>query len=78
MKHLVNSYLNRSWSIEGNVITGKKLGRKIGFPTCNIDIDNYVIANRELREKKLPFIIQRPMANGKSEYWNINDLEFLE
>ena len=41
---VVNSYLNRSWSIEGNVITGKKLGRKIGFPTCNIDIDNYVIA----------------------------------
>ena len=41
-------------------------------------LDNYVIANRELREKKLPFIIQRPIANGKSEYWNINDLEFLE
>ena len=41
---IVNSYLNRSWSIEGNVITGKKLGRKIGFPTCNIDIKNYVIA----------------------------------
>ena len=41
---IVNSYLNRSWSIEGNVITGKKLGRKIGFPTCNIDINNYVIA----------------------------------
>ena len=41
---VVNSYLNRSWSIEGNVITGKKLGRKIGFPTCNIDINNYVIA----------------------------------
>ena len=41
-------------------------------------LDNCVIANRELREKKLPFIIQRPIANGKSEYWNINDLEFLE
>ena len=41
-------------------------------------VDNYVIANRELREKKLPFINQRPIANGKSEYWNINDLEFLE
>ena len=41
---IVNSYLNRSWSIEGNVITGKKLGRKIGFPTCNININNYVIA----------------------------------
>ena len=41
---VVNSYLARNWSIEGNVITGKKLGRKIGFPTCNIDINNYVIA----------------------------------
>jgi DNA-directed RNA polymerase subunit K/omega len=41
-------------------------------------LDNYIIANRELRAKKLPFIIQRPIANGKSEYWNINDLEFLE
>ena len=40
----VNNLLNRNWSIEGKVIRGQKRGRKIGFPTCNIDIKNYVIA----------------------------------
>ncbi len=39
-----NKYLKKSWTIEGNVNVGRKLGRKIGFPTCNIDIKDYVIA----------------------------------
>lgn len=41
-------------------------------------IDGLSIANQELLEKKIPFIIRRPMPNGSSEYWNINDLELLE
>jgi DNA-directed RNA polymerase I, II, and III subunit RPABC2 len=40
-------------------------------------IDGYLIALKELEEKKIPFIIMRPMPNGKSEYWNVNDLEDL-
>lgn len=40
-------------------------------------IDNTLIAEKELREKKLPFIIMRPLPNGFAEYWNINDLEFI-
>ena len=40
----VNSFLNREWSIEGKVIRGRQLGKKIGFPTANIDIENYVLA----------------------------------
>lgn len=40
-------------------------------------IDSYIIAENELREKKIPFIIRRPMPNGGFEYWNINDLEIL-
>ena len=41
---LANNYLNRNWSIEGVVKKGRNMGKKIGFPTCNIDIENYVIA----------------------------------
>ncbi len=39
----INKLLNRNWCIEGKVIQGKKRGRKIGFPTCNMSLSNYVI-----------------------------------
>jgi riboflavin kinase/FMN adenylyltransferase len=39
-----NKLLNRNWSIEGVVRKGRQQGKKIGFPTCNIDIKDYVIA----------------------------------
>jgi DNA-directed RNA polymerase I, II, and III subunit RPABC2 len=38
-------------------------------------IDGYLIAELELREKRIPFIIRRPLPNGGSEYWNVKDLE---
>ena len=40
-------------------------------------IDGYLIALKELEQKKIPFIIQRPLPNGKSEYWRLRDLEQL-
>ena len=39
-----NKLLNRNWSIEGVVQKGRQIGKKIGFPTCNIDIGDYVLA----------------------------------
>ena len=39
-----NNLLNRKWSINGIVEKGRQQGKKIGFPTCNIDIKNYIIA----------------------------------
>jgi riboflavin kinase/FMN adenylyltransferase len=39
-----NKLLGRNWSIEGIVEKGRQEGKKIGFPTCNIDIKDYVIA----------------------------------
>ena len=40
-------------------------------------IDGYVIALKELEEKKIPFIIKRPLPNGAFEYWNVSDLELV-
>ena len=39
-----NKLLGRNWSIEGIVQKGRQQGKKIGFPTCNIEIEDYVIA----------------------------------
>ena len=40
-------------------------------------LDGYLIALKELEEKKLPFIIKRPMPNGGCEYWKLADLEII-
>jgi len=39
-------------------------------------LDNYIIAEKELYEKKLPFIVERPIHNY-NEYWKLKDLEIL-
>lgn len=41
-------------------------------------IDGITIANMELQQKKIPFIVRRPLPNGHSEYWKVKDLEILE
>jgi DNA-directed RNA polymerase I, II, and III subunit RPABC2 len=38
-------------------------------------IDGYKIAELELKQKLIPFIIRRPLTNGSSEYWKVSDLE---
>ena len=56
-----NKLLDRKWSIEGIVERGRQQGKKIGFPTCNIDIKDYIISKPgvyavrvNLKNKKLP------------------------
>ena len=49
-------------------------------PVIPIDkkiIDGYLIAQLELQQKALPFIIRRPLQGGKSEYWRLADLELI-
>ena len=40
-------------------------------------VDSYIIAELELKEKKIPFIIRRPIPGGACEYWNLKDLEMI-
>jgi len=37
---LANTYLGYNYSITGTVILGNQIGKKIGFPTANIEIDD--------------------------------------
>lgn len=49
-------------------------------PVIHVDkkiIDGYLIAQLELQQKALPFIIRRPLPGGKSEYWRLSDLELI-
>jgi riboflavin kinase/FMN adenylyltransferase len=39
-----NKLLDRNWTVDGVVQKGRQMGKKIGFPTCNIDIQDYVLA----------------------------------
>jgi DNA-directed RNA polymerases I, II, and III subunit RPABC2 len=40
-------------------------------------IDGYLIAEKEFSEKKIPFIVKRPLPNGGCEYWKFKDLEAI-
>ena len=85
---IANKYLSRNWSIEGIVQTGRKMGRKIGFPTCNIELGNYIDAKsgvyavKVYRENKKNFlrgianIGYRPTFNQRNKILEVNLFNF--
>ena len=71
-----NKMLGRVWTIEGLVKRGEKRGRKIGFPTCNLDLKNYivpklgvysakVIVDKKIKKKSIVNIGYRPTFGKK-------------
>ena len=48
-----NKLLSRNWQIQSKVEKGRQLGKKIGFPTCNMSIKDYVIAKEGVYAVKI-------------------------
>ena len=83
----VKKFLGRNWCIEGKVEKGRQLGKKIGFPTCNIDIKNYKIPKIGVYAVKVSFknkrklkgianIGYRPTFNQKKLVLEVNIFNF--
>lgn len=53
-------------------------GAKVYVNVSDDIIDNNVIAEMELKEKKVPFIIRRPLPDNTFEYWKLQDLELID
>lgn len=56
---LANQYLGYSYFISGKVIEGKKIGRTIGFPTANIEINE----NYKLLPKNGVYVVSSTINN---------------
>ena len=78
----VNKLLNRNWCIQGKVIKGQKRGRKIGFPTCNINLKNYIMPKlgvysviaetKYFKKRGIANIGYRPTFNGQNLLLEVN------
>jgi len=53
------------------------MGAQIFIDVDPTIIDGAIIAEKELIQRKMPFIIRRPLPGGGSEYWNLSDLEII-
>ena len=61
---LANALLSRTWFIEGVVKSGKKIGKKLGYPTCNINIKNYVLPKIGIYAVKVLIGKHKKILNG--------------
>ena len=82
--NLANELLSRTWFVDGLVKKGKKLGRELGYRTCNIRIKNYIlpkigiyvvkvlIENNKKTYSGVAYLGSRPTFGGKEVFLEIN------
>lgn len=81
---LVSKLLGRPWCVEGEVVKGFQRGRKIGFPTCNIKLKDYILPKYGVyavtvqsekfkgKRKGIANLGIRPTFNGKLPLLEVN------
>ena len=72
-----NKLLGRFWTIEGTVKRGEKRGRKIGFPTCNIDLENYILPKLGVYSAKI-IVNKNDFIKFLEGYEGIDSSDILE
>ena len=82
--NLANKLLSRTWFIDGQVKQGKKIGRKLGYHTCNVKINNYILPKIGIYAVKISvgdkkkiyggvaYLGPRPTFGGKEIFLEIN------
>ena len=81
---LANKLLSRTWFIDGQVKKGKKIGRKLGYRTCNIKVKNYIlpkigiyavkisIGDKKRKYGGVAYLGARPTFEGKEIFLETN------
>ena len=64
--NLANKLLSRTWFVEGEVIQGKKIGRKLGYRTCNMEIKDYILPRFGIYSVKILIGKENRLYNGIS------------
>jgi len=82
--NLANKLLSRTWFIDGLVEKGKKIGRKLGYHTCNINIKKYILPKAGVYGVKvsigsskrifngIAYLGSRPTFEGKKIFLEVN------
>ena len=69
----VKTLLGRYWSINGKVISGDKIGRKIGYRTANVFLNDCILPLRGVYVTRL--YLNKMTYNGVSNYGWLQRLE---
>ena len=79
-----NKLLSRTWYIDGQVQRGKKIGRTLGYRTCNIKVKNYIlpipgiyavkvsIGEKNKKYGGISYLGTRPTFGGKETFLETN------
>lgn len=82
------SLLGRPFTITGRVVQGEKLGRMLGFPTANLDLDSHYklipaegiyavwVRHEGNQYKGMLYIGQRPTVGGVHQTIEVNIFDF--
>ena len=87
---LAKDLLGYNYSLKGTIVEGKKLGRTIGYPTANIQIDDahklipgngvYAVTvkfpDKNIQRKGMMNIGNNPTVNGQSRTIEVNIFDF--